>query len=70
MVPCSEGTEIVPPNARSHTCLLAGTFVGGLQVLVRLYFGVDQANAVAVKVAVRSEDEAVSQLIHQIISEA
>mmetsp|Transcript_33412 Transcript_33412/g.72896 ORF Transcript_33412/g.72896 Transcript_33412/m.72896 type:complete len:907 (-) Transcript_33412:733-3453(-) len=65
-----EGTEIVPPNARSHTCLLAGTFVGGIQVLVRLYFGVDQANAVAVKVAVRSEDPSVSELIHQIISEA
>lgn len=41
-----------------------------LQVLVRLYFGVDQANSVAVKVAVRSEDAEVSQIIHQIISEA
>jgi len=65
-----ECTEIVPPNARSHTCLLAGTFVGGCQVLVRLYFGVDQANAVAVKVAVRSEDPSASELIHQIIAEA
>mmetsp|Transcript_11362 Transcript_11362/g.15467 ORF Transcript_11362/g.15467 Transcript_11362/m.15467 type:complete len:917 (+) Transcript_11362:38-2788(+) len=69
MQPC-EGTEVVPPNARSHTCLLSGCFVGFCHVLVRLYFGVDQANAVAVKVAVRSEDPEVSQLVHQIISEA
>ena len=27
MQPC-EGTEAVPPNARSHTVLLSGTFVG------------------------------------------
>ncbi len=31
MQPC-EGTEAVPPNARSHTVLLAGTFVGNQQV--------------------------------------
>ena len=60
----------MPPNARSHTCLLSGCFVGFCQVLVRLYFGVDQAGSVAVKVAVRSEDAEVSQIIHQIISEA
>ena len=69
MQPC-EGTEIVQPNARSHTCLLSGCFVGFTQVLVRLYFGIDQSNAIAVKVAVRSEDPTVSQMVHQIISEA
>ncbi len=31
MQPC-EGTEAVPPNARSHTVLLAGVFVGNQQV--------------------------------------
>lgn len=31
MQPC-EGTEAVPPNARSHTVLLAGLFVGYQQV--------------------------------------
>lgn len=31
MQPC-EGTEAVPPNARSHTVLLAGIFVGYQQV--------------------------------------
>ncbi len=33
MQPC-EGTEAVPPNARSHTVLLAGIFVGFQQVCV------------------------------------
>mmetsp|Transcript_10179 Transcript_10179/g.11920 ORF Transcript_10179/g.11920 Transcript_10179/m.11920 type:complete len:908 (-) Transcript_10179:538-3261(-) len=69
MQPC-EGTDLVAPNSRSHTCLLAGVFVGFCQVMVRLYFGVDQANSVAVKVAVRSGDPSVSERIHQIISEA
>lgn len=31
MSPC-EGTDAVPPNARSHTVLLAGTIVGDVQV--------------------------------------
>lgn len=31
MQPC-EGTEAVPPNARSHTVLLAGIFLGDQQV--------------------------------------
>jgi hypothetical protein len=31
MQPC-EGTEAVPPNARSHTVLMAGLFVGHQQV--------------------------------------
>lgn len=31
MQPC-EGTEAVPPNARSHTVLLAGIFLGDQKV--------------------------------------
>lgn len=31
MAPC-DGTEAVPPNARSHTVLLAGTLIGDAQV--------------------------------------
>jgi coatomer protein complex subunit gamma len=34
MHPC-EGTEAVPPNARSHTVLLAGQFPGDTRALVR-----------------------------------
>lgn len=69
MQPC-EGTEAVPPNARSHTVLLAGVFVGYQQVLVRLSFGIDQANAVAMKLVVRAESLDVSEAIHQIIQDA
>eukprot|EP00951_Prasinocladus_malaysianus_P049133 scaffold666341_cov50-Prasinocladus_malaysianus.AAC.1 len=69
MQPC-EGTDVVPPNSRSHTVLMAGTFVGYKQVLVRLNFGIDGSNNVAMKLCVRSEDEDVSDAIHQIIQDA
>ncbi|KAI8567152.1 hypothetical protein RHMOL_Rhmol02G0098000 [Rhododendron molle] len=36
-----EGTEVVPPNSRSHTCLLSGVYMGNLKVLVRLSFDID-----------------------------
>jgi hypothetical protein len=45
MQPC-EGTEAVPPNARSHTLLLAGVLPGALQALVRLSLGIDAAGQV------------------------
>ncbi|KAL9269538.1 Coatomer subunit gamma-like protein [Drosera capensis] len=67
MQPC-EGTEVVANNSRSHTCLLSGLFIGEVKVLVRLQFGLDQSRNVAMKLAVRSEDEAVSDLIHEIVA--
>ncbi|KAK2435476.1 hypothetical protein P8452_32311 [Trifolium repens] len=67
MQPC-EGTETVPPNARSHTCLLSGVFIGGVKVLVRLSFGLDGAKEVAMKLAVRSDDVNVSDAIHEIVA--
>ncbi|KAH7294192.1 hypothetical protein KP509_28G060100 [Ceratopteris richardii] len=67
--PC-EGTEVVPSNARSHTCLLAGKFVGDISVLARLSFGIDPQKQVAMKLAVRSEDQYVSDAIHEILSGA
>jgi coatomer protein complex subunit gamma len=67
MQPC-EGTETVPPNARSHTCLLSGVFIGGVKVLVRLSFGLDGAKDVAMKLAVRSDDVNVSDAIHEIVA--
>ena len=66
----SEGTDAVPPNARSHTVLLAGTVVGGAQALVRLQFGIDAGRNVAMKLASRSETQEVSEAIHMIIQEA
>ncbi|CAM0152592.1 unnamed protein product [Urochloa decumbens] len=67
MQPC-EGTEVVPRNARSHTCLLSGVFIGGVKVLVRLSFGLSGPNEVAMKLAVRSDDPEVSDKIHEIVA--
>ncbi|KAF6149801.1 hypothetical protein GIB67_017534 [Kingdonia uniflora] len=67
MQPC-EGTETVPSNSRSHTCLLSGVFIGNVKVLVRLSFGIDGPKQVAMKLAVRSEDQSVSDAIHEIIA--
>jgi coatomer protein complex subunit gamma len=63
-----QATDVVPSNARSHTCLLAGKFLGDIQVLVRLSVGIDSQKQVAMKLAVRSEDAAVSDIIHEIIN--
>ncbi|KAL6596335.1 hypothetical protein ACP70R_047699 [Stipagrostis hirtigluma subsp. patula] len=67
MQPC-EGTEVVPKNARSHTCLLSGVFIGDVKVLVRLSFGLSGPNEVAMKLAVRSDDPEVSDKIHEIVA--
>ena len=69
MAPC-EGTEAVPPNARSHATLLGGAYVGNVQALVRLNMGMDANQNVAMKLTVRSVDPNVSDLIHQIIADA
>ncbi|KAH0461510.1 hypothetical protein IEQ34_009085 [Dendrobium chrysotoxum] len=67
MQPC-EGTDVVPNNARSHTCLLSGVFIGNVKVLVRLSFRFDGPKKVVMKLAVRSEDEAISDAIHEIVA--
>ncbi|KAK3420891.1 hypothetical protein EUGRSUZ_G00444 [Eucalyptus grandis] len=67
MQPC-EGTEVVPSNSRSHSCLLSGVYIGNVKVLVRLSFGIDGQRDVAMKLAVRSEDESVSDAIHEIVA--
>ncbi|XP_047979348.1 coatomer subunit gamma [Salvia hispanica] len=67
MQPC-EGTETVPNNSRSHTCLLSGVYIGNVKVLVRLSFGMDATKEVAMKLAVRSDDVNVSEAIHEIVA--
>ncbi|KAI4318627.1 hypothetical protein MLD38_032305 [Melastoma candidum] len=67
MQPC-EGTEVVPSNSRSHSCLLSGVFIGGMKVLVRLSFGIDGQKDVAMKLAVRSEDASISDAVHEIVA--
>ncbi|WOH04633.1 hypothetical protein DCAR_0624044 [Daucus carota subsp. sativus] len=64
--PC-EGTEVIPNNARSHTCLLSGIYIGNVKVLVRLSFGIVGHKEVAMKLAVRSDDISVSDAIHEIV---
>ena len=65
-----EGTDAVPPNARSHTSLVSGVFIGDVQVLVRLKFGIEASREVAMSVVVRSADAAVNETVHQIIQDA
>lgn len=67
MQPC-EGTEAVPNNSRSHTCLLSGVYIGNVKVLVRLSFGIDGSKEVAMKLAVRSDDVNVSEAVHEIVA--
>lgn len=63
-----QGTEVVPSNSRSHTCLLSGVYIGNVRVLVRISFGIDGPKEVAMKLAVRSEDETISDAIHEIVA--
>lgn len=63
-----QGTEAVASNSRSHTCLLSGVYIGNVKVLVRLSFGIDSSREVAMKLAVRSDDEVVSDAIHEIVA--
>ncbi|XP_042042774.1 coatomer subunit gamma-2-like [Salvia splendens] len=67
MQPC-EGSETVPSNSRSHTCLLSGVYIGNVKVLVRLSFGMGATKEVAMKLAVRSDDVNVSEAIHEIVA--
>ncbi|ONM52164.1 Coatomer subunit gamma [Zea mays] len=67
MQPC-EGTDVVPSNSRSHTCLLSGVFIGNVKVLVRLSFGISAPKEVAMKLAVRSDDPEISDRIHEIVA--
>lgn len=69
MKPC-EASDIVPPNARSHTALLAGHVIGGVAALARVSFGIDMQRNVAMKVVVRAETADVSAAIHEIIQSA
>ncbi|CAD6220672.1 unnamed protein product [Miscanthus lutarioriparius] len=62
------GTDVVPSNSRSHTCLLSGVFIGNVKVLVRLSFGISAPKEVAMKLAVRSDDPEISDKIHEIVA--
>merc|ERR1711904_311582 len=62
LAPC-EGTEAVPPNARSHVCLLHGLAVGGMKALARVNFGMDRSMEVAIKLTSRATTPDISEAI-------
>uniref|UniRef100_A0A7S3VL87 Coatomer subunit gamma n=1 Tax=Dunaliella tertiolecta TaxID=3047 RepID=A0A7S3VL87_DUNTE len=65
-----EGTEAVPPNARSHTVLLSGFLVGHQQVLVRMSFGMDASCNVAMKLVARGQTQGGVEAVHSTIQNA
>jgi hypothetical protein len=65
-----DGTDMVPPNARSHAVSMAGTVVGDVDVFIRLQFGMSADQNVAMKLSVRAEDPAFCECIHSIIQQA
>lgn len=67
--PC-EGTDVVPPGARSHTTLLSGLFVGDIPILIQMKLGIDSSGDVAMKLTVRAEEIVLSELVHTLVSEA
>ena len=69
MLPC-EGTDVVPPGARCHTTLLSGLFVGDIPVLIQMKLGIDSSGDVAMQLAVRADNIAISELVHVLVSDA
>lgn len=65
-----DGTDVVPPNARSHQVALSGKFLGNLSCLVRLSFGIDSKRNVAMKVIVRGDSSDIADAVDSIIQEA
>ena len=66
--PC-EGTDVVPPGARSHTTLLSGLFVGDIPILIQMKLGIDSSGDVAMKLTVRAEEIVLSELVHTLVSD-
>ena len=64
------GTNIIPPNARSHAVSMAGTVVGDVDVYIRMQFGMSADRNVAMKLAVRSANVAMCEAVHGIIQNA
>ncbi len=64
MQPC-DGTGAVKPTSdgKPHMLHLSGVFVGGQQVLARAQIAMQGANGVVLKIAVRSDDAAVSRMV-------
>lgn len=62
MQPC-DGTAVVKPGGKPHMLHLSGVFVTGQKVLSRAQIALQQTGGVVLKIAVRSDDAAVSRLV-------
>mmetsp|Transcript_8364 Transcript_8364/g.17965 ORF Transcript_8364/g.17965 Transcript_8364/m.17965 type:complete len:924 (+) Transcript_8364:111-2882(+) len=67
MAPC-EGTDRVSDRAREHVLLMAGLVAPNVQALVRAQFQLQPEGGVALNLLIRSESEAVSNLIASCIA--
>jgi coatomer protein complex subunit gamma len=67
-----DGTGVVPPGGsdgqkKPHILHLSGVFVGNVSVLVRAQLQMDDASGVVLKLAVRSANKEISQLVSECI---
>ncbi|KAK0405717.1 hypothetical protein QR680_018154 [Steinernema hermaphroditum] len=64
-----ERSDRVPEGKSSHTLLLAGQFRGGIEILSRVRLALDpQDQTVNMNLIVRSEDNAVSELVAAVVA--
>ncbi|KAM3571967.1 hypothetical protein VYU27_005993, partial [Nannochloropsis oceanica] len=63
MQPCDGTAALGKAGATTHNLHLSGVFVGNQQVLVRAQLQADQAAGIVLKIAVRSEDVNLSQMV-------
>eukprot|EP01083_Nonionella_stella_P093108 260786_1 len=66
MVTC-DGTDTINPASKQHMMHLSGTFLGDVKVLARCQLSRPGNGAVILKMAIRGESEAVSQLVSDCI---
>uniref|UniRef100_A0A1D2AB45 Coatomer subunit gamma n=1 Tax=Auxenochlorella protothecoides TaxID=3075 RepID=A0A1D2AB45_AUXPR len=65
-----DGSDAVPPGARSHALLLAGALPDGGLLAVRLALGLDRQRNVAMKLAVRASDGDLAEAVHAVVQDA
>ena len=67
MQPC-DGSEKIPDGSRTHTVLVSGLFLGGVQVFAIVNLRVDTPKAVGMRLTVRSADMAVSKFVAEAVA--
>jgi len=67
MQPCDNSDKIAE-GARTHTVMLSGIFLGGVQVFAIVQLRVDSPKAVGMRLAVRSTDMAISRFVAEAVA--